>query len=194
MKFYNDIDNKTNYYETAFFGWQDKSLSLIGINEGYKNAADRLVDYVLTSKSIKDRDQFIFPILFNYRQSIEALLKLIYFRANGKICKGGHDLLRIWKNIENDVIKILFKDKEIQVKEIENALKEFQGANRSNAERKEFDQCDEKADVWRYLISSSEKLYFNEGHWIYYPKLKEDMNELYATLECIYSSVDNRLS
>lgn len=214
MKIFMDTQGEAKYYyETAYFGWQNETQAFIGIREGYKNAADILVDYILKENSEKDREQIIFPILFNYRHSIETLLKSIYYRATGKLCKGGHDLLRLWRNIKKDIISGILKNEsikteikkvnplfcapnvsDIQIEKIEAMLKELQGANRRSADRTECQQNDAKADVWRYLISNDGKLYFKKGHWVHYPTLKKSINELYDMLDNLYKVVDRFLS
>lgn len=215
MPIFMDTNGDVEYYhETAYFGWQKTpEQSLVGISNGYKEAADQLVDYVLASENEKIREQFIFPILFNYRHSIEVLMKLIYMRATGKLCDGKHDLLKIWSAIEKDIINGILKDDEIircmkeknpdvcvprvsdiPSKKIRNKLKELQGANRSASERRAYDQDDRKADVWRYLMGNRQQLYFGENHWIHYPALKAGVNELYCMLDYLYYIIDRFLS
>ena len=90
MKIFEDArEDVCALHETAYFGWQSKAKVLIGVRQGYKEAADQLVEYVLQSNREGIRERFIFPIMFNYRHSIEVSLKAIYMRAYGKICKGG---------------------------------------------------------------------------------------------------------
>ena len=134
-------------------------------------------------------------------------------RAYGKLCKGGHDLLSIWSYIESDVINGALGNAEIiesmntertvpfypdisaiPIREIKEMLKELQGASRSETERKANLRNDGKADVWRYLISPDGELYFNEGHHVHYPTLKNEIGKLYDLLDCLYNVVDDFLS
>lgn len=52
---------------------QDKSSRLVLMMEGYKKAADLMVEQSITSRA--DRDFLVFPIIFNYRQFLELALK-----------------------------------------------------------------------------------------------------------------------
>ena len=50
MKIFNDTQGNVDaYYETAYYGWQNPRQALIGLCDGYKEAADQLVDYVLAA-------------------------------------------------------------------------------------------------------------------------------------------------
>ena len=214
MKIFKDTRGSADMYnDTAYFGWQTKPKALIGIGQGYKEAANQLVDYVLQSNNEGIRERFIFPIMFNYRNSIELVLKAIYMRACGKLCKGDHNLLSIWSYIETDVIDGMFGNEEIvegmneersypfrpdiskiPTQKIKDMLKELQGASRSEAERQVNPRGYEKADVWRYAISPDGELYFSKGHYLHYPTLKSEMNRLYDLLDYLYYEVDAFLS
>lgn len=200
--FMNTRGSAEHYHETAYFGWQNKVQSLWGIKEGYKTAADQLVDYVLKMDNEGIREKFIFPILFCYRHSVEIALKLLYLRGTGELCKGGHDLLTIWAGVKRDIIEgILNNDEKVQeafergcnliaynpndipVNSVQKMLKELLGADLQGNEQIEYIQGDRQADIWRYLISPAGKLYFQQGHWVHYPNIKEVMNELFSILD-----------
>ena len=55
-------------------------------------------------------------------------------------------------------------------------------------------QADQNAEVWRYLISTDEQLYFKFSHSVDYIVLKEGMNYIYEVLDFIYHIVDEYLS
>ena len=55
-------------------------------------------------------------------------------------------------------------------------------------------QIDQKAEVWRYMISNDEKLFFSLGHSIDYLVLKEGIGYIYDVLDYIYHIVDQYLS
>lgn len=52
---------------------QDKFSRLVLMMEGYKKAADLMVEQSIASRA--DRDFLVFPIIFNYRQFLELSLK-----------------------------------------------------------------------------------------------------------------------
>ena len=74
-------------------------------------------------------------------------------------------------------------------------LKELQEANQREIEidpaKK---QVDQNAEVWRYLISTDENLFFTRGHSIDYLILKEGISYIYGVLDYIYHIVDEYLS
>lgn len=167
--------------QSAHFGWQDKNQALYGLREGYKNSADELVKIAVNSGgNLKILDTYIFPILFLYRHCIEISLKHIYMRAWGKIPRGGHNLLTLWDVIKEEIIdKIicsedfveqvkLYKEnfikynlKDIDCNRIRLMIKELQESNQKDAEiDPNKKQVDQNAEVWRYLISTDENLFF----------------------------------
>lgn len=200
--------------QSAHFGWQDKDEALYGLREGYKNSADELVDIAVKSEDIKTLDTYIFPILFSYRHCLEIFLKHIYMRAWGKLPTRGHNLISLWDIIKTEIIDRLICSEEfieqvklykenfvrysldsIKCNKIRTMLKELQEANQKGAEvipaKK---QVDQNAEVWRYLISADETLFFTKGHSIDYLVLKEGINHIYEALEYIYHIIDEYLS
>lgn len=201
--------------QSAHFGWQDKDQALYGLREGYKNSADELVKIAVNSSgNLKILDTYIFPILFLYRHCIEISLKHIYMRAWGKIPRGGHNLLTLWDVIKEEIIdKIicsedfveqvkLYKEnfikynlKDIDCNRIRLMIKELQESNQKDAEiDPNKKQVDQNAEVWRYLISTDEKLFFFRGHSIDYLVLKKGIDYIYEVLDYIYYIVDEYLS
>lgn len=185
---------------SAYIGWQNGDLSLYGVREGYKRAADELVDAAIR-EGMKNRidalDMYIFPIMHCYRHSIEVSLKHIYFRTYGKPANGIHDMLVLWdKYIVGKVIKDLkevAKDLKKDLKlegvkeffdEIRELIKELQGKSKG----------DSKGDVWRYLMDLNGNLYFTEWQYIDYKNLKDTIGYLYDCLDAIYREVDRILS
>lgn len=210
------VFKETGYMEqSAHFGWQNKDSALYGLREGYKNSADTLVEYVLEhGENPKILDTYVFPILFSYRHCIEISLKHIYRRAPGKMPPGGHNLLILWENVKNEIIDQMICSEEflehvkgykenyihyslegIKLTEIKAMLKEIQEANQRIEEINPSNkQIDQNAEVWRYLISTDENLFFSCGHSIDYLVLKESMNHIYEILDYLYYIVDEYLS
>lgn len=192
-----------NFQRRAYLGWQDQNLALYGVRMGYKEAADCLVEEALSQGSknnIRILDTYIFPIIFLYRHSIEVSIKGIYYRFFGEIPKGGHDLVILWDNVLERVIKIIqtsefienvktykkhfirYSFSDINFKEIRDMLAEFNKIN------------DDKADVFRYLLDKKGELYFTESKFIDYDNLKEKINYIYEVLDYIYEAVDDYLT
>ena len=210
------VFKETGYMEqSAHFGWQNKDLALYGLREGYKNSADTLVEYVLQhGENPKILDTYIFPILFSYRHCIEISLKHIYRRALGEMPSGGHNLLILWENVKTKVINEMICSEEflkyikeykenyihysldgIKLTEIKAMLKEIQEANQYSEEINPSNkQIDQNAEVWRYLISTDENLFFSCGHTIDYTVLRDSINHIYEILTYLYDVVDEYLS
>lgn len=204
-----------NMEQSAHFGWKNKDLALYGLKEGYKNSADDLVEIALKIGTPKILDTYIFPILFSYRHSLEISLKHIYLRYCGNLPSGGHNLLTLWDEVKKEVIDGFINNKlavenvktykenfvpysleGISLAKVRLLLKEFQEADQKDFERANPSQkqTDQNADVWRYLISTDNDLYFTNGHSIDYLSLKESVSFLYEVLDFIYYITDEYLS
>ena len=201
--------------QSAHFGWQDKDTALYGLREGYKNSADNLVNIAISNgNDIKTLDTYIFPVLFSYRHALELSLKHIYLRARGTMPKGGHDLLVLWDTIKKEIIDGMINSEKfvemvkgykhhffkyslngISLDKVRLLFKELQEANQQDIEINTSNkQIDQNADVWRYLISTDNQLYFKVSHSIDYLVLKKSINYVYDVLDFVYHIVDEYLS
>ena len=208
----------------AYFGWQDKGQALYGLREGYKNSADDLVSLVINSNcDSKMLDTYIFPIMFLYRHSLEISLKHIYQRCYGELPEGGNDLLTLWFTVKRDVIDKFIISEEfvesvkarkenftrysldgISLSKIQLLFKELQEANQTPAESNpQAKQVDQKAEVWRYLMTKEDKaieeekkeqLFFTSDHFIDYIELRNTIDHIYNVLDFIYDIVDDYFS
>ncbi|MCL6659684.1 hypothetical protein [Paenibacillus amylolyticus] len=123
--FENKFRNSTNIVN---IGWQDnveKELGVEGLTQfgyisGYKDAADDLVDKVL---GISLADAYVFPIVFNYRQYLELVLKNLFVKIYGKNTRMDHDLSKIWGKVRD---KIKGETTKEQRKFIDSVIEEFQ--------------------------------------------------------------------
>lgn len=211
MKVFKDTGNQE---QSAYFGWQNKNDALFMLREGYKNGADDLVEIAIEKGDIKTLDTYIFPILFSYRHCLEISLKNIYMRVFGKMLTGGHDLIGLWDVIKKEIVDgmicseefvkqtelqkknfILYKFDKTECVKIRSMLKELQEANQKETEAMPSKkQVDQKAEVWRYLISRDEDLFFTQTHFVDYYALKEGVDYIYQTLGYIYYIMDEYLS
>lgn len=123
-------------------------------------------------------------------------------------------MLILWENVKNEIIDKMICSEEflehvkeykenyihyslegIKLTEIKAMLKEIQEANQRIEEVNPSNkQIDQNAEVWRYLISTDENLFFSGGHSIDYLVLKESMNHIYEILDYLYYIVDEYLS
>ena len=212
MKIFKDTELMN---QSAYFRWQDEDEALYGLREGYKNSADELVKIVVNSAgNTKILDKYIFPILFSYRHCLEISLKHIYMRAWSKIPGGGHNLLSLWDIVKIEIIDKMINSKEfietvkeykenfiqydlngIECNKIRLMLKELQEANQKDIEIEPVKkQVNQNAEVWRYLMSADENLFFITGHSIDYLVLKDSIDYIYEVLDYIYHIIDEYLS
>ena len=201
--------------QSAHFGWQDKDKALYGLREGYKKSADELVEIAVNSgNNFKILDTYIFPILFSYRHCLELSLKHIYMRAWRKMPAGGHNLLTLWDIIKVEIIDKMINSEEfveqvktykehfirydlngIECNKVRSMLKELQEANQRDTEIEPAKkQVDQNAEVWRYLMSADDTLFFTKGHSIDYLVLKDGIGYVYDVLDYIYHIVNEYLS
>ncbi|MBE6161915.1 hypothetical protein AAGC94_18640 [Clostridium sporogenes] len=178
--------------ERAYFGWEDSITKLESIKNGYKMAADDLVGIVLEKRENCVLEQYIYPIMFLYRHSIEISLKSIYFRVygNSKKLKGGHSLDDLWKNCYTEIESTLNKKFDEKIKaNVSNFLLELTKATTNK-------KVDCKAEVWRYSYDKNNKKFFpnKEAKMIDYKNLKYGMSQLYDALDYLYDVVDEILS
>ena len=188
----------TDRTTAAYFGWQDKSMALWGVKEGYKNSADELVNIALEKADNKTLDTYIFPALFLYRHSLEISLKLIYHRFFGRVIKG-HELDKLWKKIYDDVVnEINSNDFLERVQEYKEKFIQWSVDDIDFDELKdiftELQLVDKQSDVWRYLIDNNQSLFFTAGKSVDYLNLKSVFDDVYKKLDYLYFVVSEYLS
>lgn len=92
----------------SHFGWEGNgAFSFVSISDGYWNSAKILLGKMISdSRKIAVIDTLIYPLFFNYRHSIEAYLKALFFNHGNhtdeerqKFLKYGHNLQPLWSNL-----------------------------------------------------------------------------------------------
>ena len=92
----------------------------------------------------------------------------------------------------------------ISLSKIQLLFKELQEANQTPAESNpQAKQVDQKAEVWRYLMTKEDKaieeekneqLFFTSDHFIDYIELRNTIDHIYDVLDFIYNIVDDCFS
>lgn len=117
--------------------WYASSNNWSLIAEGYKNAAGKLVELVISRKAIPD--EMLYPVLFLYRHYIELRLKEIIQLGN-RIATGnwdashGHDLNSLWDKVEPVLRDKVSGMTDEEIKAIGNIIKQLQEVDTQNAE------------------------------------------------------------
>jgi hypothetical protein len=188
----------TDPRKMAYFGWQDKRTALWGVKQGYKKAADDLVEIALQRGDNATLDTYVFPILFLYRHSLEISLKLIYFTCHGKVPLG-HELDDLWRKVLDEVIDAASSGTHAP----------GASANKSSPLRcrlsgidigelgeifDELQNTDKNSDVWRYLVNDKQALFFTEGHQIDYVNMRETLTHVFDELDYIYEVISQDLT
>jgi len=114
-------------WSTATVGWtRDHWFLYI---EGYKRAADVLVQHVIDSRS--DQDFLVYPIGFLYRQAIEVSLKYL-FREGCQLLERepepfkGHKLTKLWPECREILEEVWPDGPRENLDAVEAVLQEFE--------------------------------------------------------------------
>lgn len=92
----------------SHFGWEgNDAFSFATISDGYWEAAKIILrEMDSNTHKIEIIDTLIYPLFFNYRHSIEAYLKALYFNHGNHtdeekqiFLKKGHNLQSLWSNL-----------------------------------------------------------------------------------------------
>jgi hypothetical protein len=169
-----------NYHEYAHFGWGDLNLQLYGYIEGYKEAADSLIEEAIESQSVKKIDTYVFPICFLYRHYLELMLKTLFLKYSKKnhdekkklINNAKHNLDKIWKEVKFVLVECSTDE---EMEDVENAERYI----------KQIHEYDKDSFSFRYPMKLSlEKIHKN---WQYLDlrNLKEGISELYKFLNYV---------
>lgn len=177
----------TNYGEFAYYGWGGLSNQLYGYMEGYKRAADILVNTAIESKAIHLLDTLVFPICFCYRQYLELALKSLYLNLSAdskdekviSIKKNGHSLEGIWNKVKPIIEKYSSDDEKEDIKVADTYIRQF-------------DFFDKDSFSFRYPITKRLQLIHSKWKYLDLPNLKNRMNELYIFLNAVEDSIDHR--
>ena len=149
--------------------WPKKGAKL------FKEAADLLIDYAISSGEIRILDTYVFPICFLYRQYLELEMKKIlpkYSELNKgeKInsLKGfGHNLMSVWNQVRFIISKaITYKDDIEMLNIVEDYIRQFH-------------QFDKKSLKFRYLIDKELNILLKKTMKIDLKNLRERMEEIY---------------
>lgn len=130
-----------SYLEFSHFGWGNIDDQFYGYIKGYKDSADKLVDFALVSKRISILDTFIFPILFLYRQFIELSLKSLYLEYSDKqmadkiltIKQAGHNLASMWNKLKPTLLDASDAQGERElIKSVESYIMQYHNYDKSS--------------------------------------------------------------
>ena len=121
--FCGDVDWQAN----ACLNFSHDSIDLYA--SGYKDAGDKLVEYVLAKAT--DQDILIYPIVFLYRQYIELRLKEIIKHGRILLEEGNdfpkhHKIWDLWCTAKRIITKVFENENEpLNLEYTEHVIREF---------------------------------------------------------------------
>jgi hypothetical protein len=160
-------------HDFSMIGWGDASHQYVLYMDGYKTAADELVQCLLASETVGRRDTHIFPILFLYRQFIELELKWIFLvysdsdtSAKKKLIRGerAHDLINLWEKAKPIVLEGATLQEDVAI--VEDYIMQFH-------------ELDKSSSSFRYPINKNLEQILDSQRRINLPNLRQRMDELY---------------
>lgn len=169
-----DDDWKAN----ACLGWMQDGMDLYA--RGYKDAGDRIVEFVLLNAT--GQDTLIYPVVFLYRQYIELRLKEIIREGLILLDEGNdfpkhHKIWDLWCVVKKIAIKAFEKeDSQSDLQYAEHVIKEFS-------------KIDPDSFSFRYPINKQGEKTIEGIKYINIRRLAMHVEELYKDLEGISTAI-----
>ena len=174
----------------SHFGWEGNgAFSFATISDGYWEAAKIILREMDSNiHKIEIIDTLIYPLFFNYRHSIEAYLKALYFNHGNhtdeekqKFLKKGHNLQSIWNHLQPTL----------------NAGKKHVGSSVNliaiKDYIKEINQFDPDSMVMRYPVSKDLKNNKGRQYRIDFMHFGKSMDKLCNDLRQIDCDISNQM-
>jgi hypothetical protein len=160
-----------DWWHNACVGWSREEWH--GYAEGYRRAADVLVQHVSDTQSFQD--YLIYPIIFLYRQAIEVSLKHLLFKGSQLLDREQaiprqHQLVPLWQQCRG-IIEEVWPD----------GPKEELGAVQEVLEQ--FDCRDPRSTVFRYPVDISGRSSLPTSERINIRNFSEVANRVFSFLE-----------
>jgi hypothetical protein len=100
--------------------------------EGYKKAADIIVQYIINNN--RDQDYLIFPVVFLYRHYLELRLKELIVVSSRLLdhdvsVPTHHDLVSLWKQVRPNLEQVWPEQEKHVLDKVEERLKELSEAD-----------------------------------------------------------------
>ena len=174
----------------SHFGWEGNgAFSFATISDGYWEAAKIILREMDSNiHKIEIIDTLIYPLFFNYRHSIEAYLKALYFNHGNhtdeekqKFLKKGHNLQSLWNHLQPTL----------------NAGKKHVGSSVNliaiEDYIKEINQFDPDSMVMRYPVSKDLKNNKGRQYRIDFMHFGKSMDKLCNDLRQIDCDISNQM-
>jgi len=161
---------RKDWWNVARLEIGNKAEGLSIYSQGYKDAADRLVEYAQTdSTSI---NLIVFPILFLYRHYIELALKEIILTATQYLKKehstiNSHNLSQLWKETKKLISEADLNIPKDDIVAVENQISQFH-------------ELDKSSMTFRYPVDKQGNIFKNLSDYINIENVREILDGLHA--------------
>jgi hypothetical protein len=169
-----DSDSENN----ACVGWSSDHWH--GYMEGYRRAAERLVQHVVETG--RDLDYFVYPVAFLYRHAIELALK--FLQARGQLLLGQqptasahHGLASLWTECRRLIDKVWPNHPKDELDAAESVIRQL-------------DLKDGRSTTFRYPTTKEGHSSLPDGELINLRNLAEVANRTFNLLDCVSIEFD----
>jgi len=164
------FSERKDWWNAARLEIGSKAEGLSIYSRGYKDAADRLVEYAQTDKT--SINLLVFPILFLYRHYLELALKEIIIAATRYLAMEqndikGHDLIRLWERVKGLISEANLDIPNTEMSAVANQISQFH-------------KLDESSETFRYPVDNKGNIFKNLSEYINIENVKEIVDGLHA--------------
>src|SRR5262245_12930551 len=170
-----------DWWHNACVGWSHEQWQ--GYAEGYRLAADLLVQHVSDTKS--NQDFLIYPIVFLYRQAIEVALKYLLLTGSQlldlkPVIPNQHRLVPLWKQCRVILERVWPEGPKEELDAVGEVLHQFDGR-------------DPVSTVFRYPVDTSGRASLSVSEQINIRNFSEVANRVFSLLDASGSGVSEYL-
>lgn len=167
-----------SYNEVGIINRFNTTFNFLEYTNSYKEAADYLVDSLIATNDPTSIDRKIYPLVFMYRHYVELEMKTLYLHRgkldfNRWIKNRGHDLMRIWKTIRQEILD-------------GNPMIEETDINNTEKYIEQLDDIDKGSFNFRYPFDKNMNPVFNESMKLNIRHLKHGITEIEAFFTGIF--------
>lgn len=166
-----------DWYNNAMLGWIHSPWDIYAA--GYKDAADALVEALITHRA--PLDSVIYPLVFLYRQGLELQLKLILplaRRLAGKdsVADHQHGLMPLWSELRRHLEQLDSRKEDKELPAIEDFIRQL-------------DTVDPGSFAFRYPTTKKGEVSLPKLRHVNVRHFSEVMDSVFMLLGGIYSSL-----
>lgn len=164
------FSKRKDWWNLARLDIRDDTEGFAIYSKGYKDAADRLVEYTQTDKT--SINFLVFPILFLYRHYLELALKEIIIAANRFLEKEhnvakSHNIMHLWEKVKGLISDVDLDIPSNEMNAVENQISQFY-------------KLDESSMTFRYPVNKQGRIFENLSDYINIQNVREIVDGLHS--------------